>query len=249
MTDYENWLAWEKDASITGWDFSRIEGLYTEEDPPWDYRAEILSRLRPDDRLLDVDTGGGEFLLSLGHDPTLTAVTEAYPPNAELCRRTLAPLGIRVIEAAGNGPLPLPDGSVDFLTDRHGDLDPREFARVLSPGSYCVTQQVGAYNDRELTELLLPDAPLPFPKQTLDRLSAEFLQAGFILEEARESYGRIRFFSVGALVWFAHVIEWEFPGFSVDACRERLEEAQRILDRDGEIACRTHRLLFVARKP
>ena len=35
-------------------------------------------------RLLDMDTGGGEFLLSLGHPFERTAATEGYPPNVEL---------------------------------------------------------------------------------------------------------------------------------------------------------------------
>jgi DNA mismatch repair protein MutS2 len=41
---------------------------------------------------------------------------------------------------------------------------------------------------------------------------------------------------VGALVWFARIIEWEFPGFSVESCLERLYEAQRILEEARETA-------------
>lgn len=56
------------------------------------------------------------------------------------------------------------------------------------------------------------------------------------------------FFDVGALVWFARIIEWEFPGFSVDSCLDRLLNAQRILERNGCIEGRIHRFLLVARK-
>lgn len=45
-------------------------------------------------QLLDYDTGGGEFLLSLGHPYRNTAATEGYPPNVELCRQVLLPLGV-----------------------------------------------------------------------------------------------------------------------------------------------------------
>ena len=62
------WKAEERAAHIHGWDFSHIAGRYTEEtDLPWDYRQIILERLTPEMKLLDVDTGGGEFLLSLRH--------------------------------------------------------------------------------------------------------------------------------------------------------------------------------------
>ena len=41
-----------------------------------------------------LDTGGGEFLLSLHHPFQNTSATEGYPPNVQLCKETLLPLGI-----------------------------------------------------------------------------------------------------------------------------------------------------------
>ena len=91
----EQWLAEEAVAHIHGWDFSHIEGRFWEAtDFPWDYRAVIGQYLTPKMRLLDIDTGGGEFLLSLGHPHENTAATENYPPNVRLCEEVLLPLGI-----------------------------------------------------------------------------------------------------------------------------------------------------------
>ena len=62
------WKSEEDCARIQGWDFSHIDGRYEEEESlPWDYAGIIRSVLRDDMQLLDTDTGGGEFLLSLGH--------------------------------------------------------------------------------------------------------------------------------------------------------------------------------------
>lgn len=66
--------------------------------------------------------------------------------------------------------------------------------------------------------------------------------------DAQECFRPIRFFDVGTLVWFAHIIEWVFPGFSVDSCRERLLHAQHILKRTGSIEGRIHRFLLVCSK-
>ena len=89
------WKKEESVAHIHGWDFSHIEGRYTEEtDLPWNYQNIILDYLNPEMKLLDIDTGGGEFLLSLRHPYVKTSATEAYPPNIQLCRETLLPLGI-----------------------------------------------------------------------------------------------------------------------------------------------------------
>ncbi len=242
------WHAEEAAAHIHGWDFSHLNGRYIEEaDLPWDYREEILSRLTPDMRILDIDTGGGEFLLSLGHPHENTAATESFPPNVSLCKSELLPLGIDFREGSGDH-IPFDDQSFDMVINRHGDFDPQEIHRVLKPGGLFITQQVGAQNDRELVELLLGDLPLPFPDQFLILAEEQFKNAGFEILKAREHYGTIRFFDVGALVWFARIIEWEFPDFSVDACLPRLLEAEEMLNLQGELSGRTHRFLLVAKK-
>ena len=245
------WLAEEEAAHIHGWDFSHIQGRYEESrDLPWDYDQMIRRFLRPEHRILDMDTGGGEFLLSLEHPYSLTAATEGYPPNAALCRETLLPLGIDFRGAGGGGPLPFPDESFDLVLNRHGDYLPSAVFRVLKPGGLFLTQQVGAENDRALVELLLDPPPsLPFPRQYLFLAQKDLEAAGFIVLDAQEAYRPIRFWDIGALVWFARIIEWEFPGFSVDACRERLFRAQAILERDSVIEGMTHRFFLAAEKP
>ena len=242
------WKAEERIAYIQGWDFSHIEGRYTQEALPWDYRAAVLRYLRPENKLLDIDTGGGEFLLGLNHPRENTAATENYPPNVALCRQTLLPLGIDFRQGDGKGKLPFPDGSFHMVIDRHGDFHPQEIHRLLKPGGIFVTQQVGAENDRELVELLCGERPLPFPEQYLSAASEKFREAGFEILEAAECFRPIRFFDVGALVWFARIIRWEFPGFSVDTHLDRLLEAQGILEREGCIQGRIHRFLLAAQK-
>lgn len=245
-----SWKAEESIAHIHGWDFSHIDGRYTEEtDLPWDYREAILRYLSPEKKLLDIDTGGGEFLLSLHHPHENTAATEAYLPNVELCRETLLPLSIDFKAADGNGILPFADEQFDLVINRHGDFYPAEIYRVLKPGGYFITQQVGAENDRELVALLLPEeTTLPFPEQYLHIAAEKFRAAGFTIAEEQECYRSIRFTDIGALVWFARIIEWEFPGFSVDGCLEQLLKAQKLLEEEGCVEGKTHRFFLVARK-
>ena len=245
----ERWKAEERIAHIHGWDFSHIAGRYTEQDDlPWDYREVILWHLRPEMKILDIDTGGGEFLLSLGHPHGNTAATENYPPNVELCREVLLPLGIDFRPADGRGKLPFDHGSFDMVINRHGDFNAEEIWRVLKPGGLFITQQVGAENDRELVELLCGETELPFPEQYRDITEKKFRDAGFEILDGQECFRPIRFFDVGALVWFARVIEWEYPGFSMDTHLDRLLNAQRILEQKGSIDGRIRRFLLVAEK-
>ena len=244
------WKEEESQSHIHGWDFSHISGRYEEAGRlPWDYREIVQSHRRDDMCLLDIATGGGEFLLSLGHPYENTAATEGYPPNVALCQKTLSPLGIDLREMADAEKMPFDDAQFDLVIDRHGAYCISELWRVLKPGGLFITQQVGEDNDRELVELLLPGTPKPFPGLNLREQAELFVRAGFEIIKGDEHFRPIRFYDVGALVWFARIIEWEFPGFSVDACFDRLLEAQGILEERGVIEGRVHRYMLVARRP
>lgn len=243
------WKQEESIAHIHGWDFSHIEGKYMEEeDLPWDYKGIIKNYLTSTMRILDFDTGGGEFLLSLGHPNNLIAATEGFPPNVVLCTETLLPLGIDFKPCDNESDIPYEDESFDMIINRHGSFDPKELYRLLKKGGLFITQQVGEDNDRELVELVLPGTPKPFPGLNLKDQTTAFQQAGFQILESDEVFRPIRFFDIGAFVWFARIIEWEFPGFSVDNCFEHLLNMQSILEETGCVEGTIHRYYLVAKK-
>lgn len=246
----QQWKEEESIAYIHGWDFSHIEGRYTQQDfLPWDYQETILSLLQPQWKLLDTDTGGGEFLLSLGHPYGNTAATENYLPNVQLCRNVLLPLGIDFRSADAAKYLPYPDESFHMVINRHGDFSPSEIYRVLKPGGYFITQQVGAENDRELVQLLCGSWSTPFPEQYLSCAVQKFQETGFRILRQEESFQPIRFYDSGALVWFARIIQWEFPNFSVDTHLDGLLQAESLIQSQGFAEGTTHRFFLAAQKP
>jgi SAM-dependent methyltransferase len=246
----ELWKQEEAIAHIHGWDFSHIADKYEEEhDIPWDYDSLVRQYLKKDMKLLDYDTGGGEFLLSLGHPYENTAATEGFPPNVKLCQEKLIPLGIDLKECSDPAKLPFEDSSFDLVINRHGDFCPEELYRVLKPGGLFITQQVGDRNDLDLVRMVFPDTEDPTSGLHLSVQQRAFEQAGFEIVRAEEHFGQIRFYDVGAFVWFARIIEWEFPGFSVDSCFDRLLQIQAQLEQKGSIDGTTHRYLIIARKP
>ena len=252
MTEEELRSIWQREediAHIKGWDFSHINDRYEEEeDLPWDYDAIVRGYLKPEYRLLDYDTGGGEYLLSLHHPYGNTCATEGYPPNVELCRERLVPLGINLRECKDVSHIPFPDGSFDMMINRHGDFDPFEISRLLKTGGIFVTEQVGSKNDRDLVKMVLPDVEEPFPDNYLEKQAPLFIKAGLKILQAEEAFRPIVFYDVGAFVWFARIIEWEFPGFSVDRCFDRLLELQKRIEEEGKISGTIHRFLIAARK-
>lgn len=243
------WTKEEKAAHIHGWDFSHIHDRYSEEtDLPWDYEEIIRRYLNKDMKILDYDTGGGEFLLSLKHPAHNTAATEGYPPNVELCKKTLLPLGIDFKSCNTPYAIPFESESFDIIINRHGDFHAKELYRLLKKGGLFITEQVGGENDRDLVEMVLPNTEKPFPHLNLAEQRKIFEDAGFHIIRAEEVFRPIRFYDVGAFVWFAHIIEWEFPGFSVERCFDSLLKIQKSIEDTGYIEGTIHRYLIVAKK-
>lgn len=134
------------------------------------------------------------------------------------------------------------------MINRHGDFDSNEIQRLLKKDGVFITEQVGGDNDRDLVEMVLPDTPKPFPQLNLVTQRANFERAGFQILKAEEAFRPIKFYDVGAFVWFAHIIEWEFPDFSVDKCFEQLLKMQEKIEETGKVEGTIHRYLIVAKK-
>lgn len=243
----EQWKA-EEDFAFQGWDFSHIDGRMDTDELPWDYETMLRQYLNPTDRLLDMGTGGGEFLLTLGHPYELTSVTEAYPPNVKLCRCRLSPLGITVAQTYDDDKLPLADESFDIVLNRHESFDPAEVHRVLKPGGYFITQQVGSANNNDLSEKLIEGFEPPNSRNCLSYWLPVLEKLDFSVITADEVFPTERFFDVGALIYYAKIIKWEFPNFSVQTAFDRLCDCQRELEELGFIKATAHRFIIAARK-
>lgn len=250
MTNYKElknaWLEEEKHA-FQGWDFSYLDGRWFSEpaEMKWDYKFIVKKYLLPTDCLLDMGTGGGEVLLSLGHAYKNTAVTEAWGPNIQLCRAKLAPLGIRVYPVQEEAPLPMADNSFDIVINRHESHDLEEVRRVLKPGGMFVTQQVGGENCADLEQRINLETWSHQPFSLATELP-KFRDSGFLVRYFDECFPLLKFFDVGAIVFWAKIISWSFPGFSVERNFGRLCALQNDIVKQGFVAGRQHRFIVVA---
>lgn len=124
--------AWRKEENITfkGWNFSYLENKWVTEKLPWNYRDILKKYLNPNYKLLDMGTGGGEFLLSLNHPYNNTSVTEMWEPNVKLCKEKLEPLGITVKQIFTDTHLPFDDNSFDIVINRHSSFNIKEIRRI-----------------------------------------------------------------------------------------------------------------------
>ena len=257
VSSFEGLVAEGAAVPVGGWDFSWFEGRAIEERPPWGYARMLAARMTaladvPGAAALDLQTGGGEVLATIPAGPPTLAATESWPPNVEVARRNLAPLGARVVEVDDEcGELPFGDATFDLVVSRHPVcVRWDEVARVLKPGGTYFSQDVGHGSVGELTEFLMgpqpePDGPTRDPKWSV--LDAE--AARLTVVDLREFRGRMEFYDIGAVVHFLRKVIWIVPDFTVEAYRDRLRALHERIEADGVFVATSVRFLFEARKP
>jgi hypothetical protein len=231
-------------ASVKGWDFSWLTGRVDRDDLPWDYASLAREALPHAIRLLDIDTGGGEVLASLGLLPAAIA-TEPYPPNVPIATARLGPLGVEV-RAGSASALPVADGEVTLVLNRHGSFDATETARVLTPRGVLLTQQVGSRNDLAFNDALEVPSRTPPDVPTLDSTVAELEDAGLVIDQAQEDYPVMRYLDVGAVVFQLRSVPWQVPGFDAGTYQERLRALDAHIRRTGSFDVKNHRFLVRA---
>jgi len=240
------WLAEEKRTMI-GWDFSNLDNRWEMEDLPWDYFELVKKYNIADFKLLDMGTGGGELLLQIKHPYNNTFATEGYRQNYELCKETLEPLGI-TIRFFENDIIPYEDEMFDLVINRHESYNPLEVYRVLKPNGVFITQQVGNDNNKAMSEFLIGKRKSLFLNNYLPIAVKQITDCGFRIIESDEIYVEMKYFDIGALVYYAKIIEWEFAGFSVEKCYNKLVELQNKIDDCGYVGSTEHRYYLVAKK-
>ncbi|NLA87582.1 MAG: class I SAM-dependent methyltransferase [Clostridiales bacterium] len=143
--------------------------------------------------------------------------------------------------------LPFEADTFDIVINRHASYDLNEVARVLKPGGLFITQQVGGENNRPLTERLRPEYPPLFPDFYLAAELPKFISAGFEILYSNEALVPLRYLDVGAVVYYAKAIEWEYPDFSVDNYFPQLRALYEEWLEKGHIDSREHRFIIAAR--
>lgn len=246
---------------FVGWDFSWARARVDTQPLPWDYTASVVEHARRSPDLLDLGTGGGEWLADLSFRPPRTVATEAWPPNVSVAAKWLRPLGVPVVQVApardntgkpiegAAPPLPFVSGDFHLVVDRHESFELEEVARILASGGWFITQQVDVGNDDDYLALMGADVPRVEPNSRwAEWFPARLEAAGFEVVEHASAPLVQRIKDAGALAWFLKALPWLVPGFSIKTHRAQLREVQVRIDRDGPITVRQRRFWVRARK-
>lgn len=245
----ESWKA-EEEQPFVGWDFSYLDGRMLLEDPPWSYSTRARELMRESSSCLDIATGGGERLLLMRDAwPETVSVTEGYPPNLELARRRLEPLGVRVVELDNDEytPMPFADSEFGLVLNRHGALFVDEVARILEPGGRLLTRQVHGLWAHDLIAAF--DTTPQWPDATPQKYVPWLQKTGFNVLDVKDWSGRLVFTDVGAVVYYLKAVPWHVPGFSVASHTDHLLALQRTLETQGKLTYEAGNYMIEAQKP
>jgi len=150
---------------------------------------------------------------------------------------------------ADEADLPFLDATFDLVTSRHPTVAVwPEIARVLRRGGTYFSQQVGAGSNEELRSFLMDPQPVS-RRRTPERAVSEAQAAGLDVVDLRQESLEVRFFDVGAVVYFLRKVLWTVPGFTVDRYRGRLRSLHDEIQGNGSFVSHAKRFLIEARKP
>lgn len=245
----ELWQA-EEEQPFIGWDFSYLDGRMLLDQPPWSYSTRARDLMRESTSCLDIATGGGERLLSMRDSwPQTVAVTEGYPPNLDLARSRLEPLGVRVVDLENDEytPMPFEDGEFALVLNRHAAIFVDEIARILEPGGRLLTRQVHGLWAQDL--LAAFGATPQWPDASPEKYVPWLQSAGFNVLDVKDWSGRLVFTDVGAIVYYLKAVPWLVPGFSIASHTDNLMSLQKQIETQGELVFQARNYLIEAQKP
>lgn len=161
---------------------------------------------------------------------------------------SLAPLGVRVVEASlsESDPLPFENGEFDLVLNRHSAFNPTEIGRILAVGGTFLTQQVHGLWAQDLIECL--GARPQWPSSSLERYVPLLEAAGLEILDAQNWTGELTFTDVGAVVYYLRAVPWLVPGFSVESHSPQLHQLQSRVDRGDALTFEAPKYLIHARK-
>ncbi|MHA1692483.1 MAG: methyltransferase domain-containing protein [Candidatus Heimdallarchaeaceae archaeon] len=242
-----DFLIQEYDHPFSGWDFSHIRDRMVSSPLPWSYASKILPKLIKVDSLLDMGTGGGEFLVNNFQPfPKYTCATEAFGPNVPIAKSKLEPLGVKVCKICGDGSLPFKDEEFELIINQHEYYDATEVFRILKKGGNFITKQVDGSNDKELADLL--GATSAVDEWNVNLASKDLEDAGFKITEKLTGIQLARFFDIGAVVFFLKIVPWAIADFSIEKYKNKLFALHEKIVDEGFIEVENPRFMIIAKK-
>ncbi|MFE0304413.1 methyltransferase domain-containing protein [Bacillus altitudinis] len=239
----------QADEPFVGWDFSFISetGRMKSELLSWSYGSIATSLVQSAKSMLDMGTGGGEFLSKLRPFPTSVYATEGYLPNVPVAKERLTPLGVKVVQISNDENLPFETGKFNLIINQHESFSSQEVRRIISKEGIFLTQQVGGLDCIEINENLRVPINEEFIDWNLKLALKEIQENHFEVLKSAEEFPILRFYDIGALVYYLKAIPWQVPGFEISNFKDELYTIHKTIEQKGYFDAKQHRFMILAK--
>ena len=237
------------DFSFTGWDFSYLTSTQRMDQAPlpWNYYVLASTYIKQSSSLLDLGTGGGEFLSSLPIANKVVYATERYKPNVEVATAKLKPLNVTVFGLEKEERIPLPKESVDLVLSRHEGFNANEVYDLLKDNGVFVTQQVGGNNNKQFYDILGSE-PFEYFDYNLEVVVEELKQANFTIVKAEQVVTYTRYYDIESVIYYLMALNYQFSNYSSDVFVEGIKKIEQLIGEQGYFDVNCDRFVVVARK-
>ena len=234
----------EKAAKFSGWSFPKDSWRLLGPPLPWDYRRLVRDAASTANSVLDMGTGGGEFLAGISCSlPKCTVATEEWRVNVPVAKKRLSEIGIETVHCQSIQ-LPFKGECFDLVINRHEELDPKEVARVIRRGGRVITQQVSRDNWKELRAYF---KVADFGNHR-KRYAEGFEAAGLRITANLDHDYNVAYSNLGELVFMLAVTPWTVPGFSLERDIEGLLALEKDCRTQNGLELTESRYLLIAHK-
>lgn len=252
-------LAEASSRPVLGWDFSWLGQRVSTRPLDWDFKAIVEEHSLQASNLLDMSTGGGEWLARLQRRPRPTIATEGWPPNVSVAHGRLAPLGVDVVwidDARDNvdqrpgetrGKLPFRTAAFSLIVNRHASFVAAEVSRVLRAGGSFLTEQVGS-DYRDVDGALGRERTPAASRWDLALATRQIESVGLRTVAAREGTLVTDFADVGAFAWYLRAVPWAVANFTIDGYRPALARLHDRIMVEGPLSIRVAAFMIEATK-
>ncbi|OZI13241.1 SAM-dependent methyltransferase [Bacillaceae bacterium SAS-127] len=234
---------------FSGWDFSFITatGRMQSELLSWSYGSMAIPLVQTARSMLDMGTGGGEFLSKLAPFPSNMFATESYKPNIAIAKQRLEPLGIKVVSINEDADLPFEDHFFDCILNQHESFSSKEVRRILKDNGIFLTQQVGGFDCYQINESFGVPLNEEYSSWNLKAALEDLKNNHFEVLDCKEEFPIQRFYDIGALIYYLKAIPWQVPSFTTDRYLEQLYEIHQIIQSNGYFGAKQHRFIVKTR--
>jgi hypothetical protein len=247
MDNLYEYLVKEYNAHFSGWDFSYLDGRMEQDSLPWNYKNIVEKNISGKETLLDMDTGGGEFLSSLSSLPKNVYATEGYEPNIAIAEQRLKEKNILVKSIKKDGEIPFDDQYFDIIINRHGSYEITDIKQTLKSNGMFITQQVGGLNGIDIN-MAFGTKTMDYVEWCLIKNIKLFKGIGMKIVEFGEHIGKIKFNDIGAVVYYLKCIPWQVKDFSIDKYYKELKIMNKIIEKESNIKFILHRFYMIIEK-